>query len=143
MDCPLDPGYESYKTLVEGNTMDDIIMPYGREGSVGGIYRSVVLRGRGDSGIDELWATTELSQDLKRADVTVKLNLKSATPGGKAEIRATLTEPEHTGVYGAQFYGEQTGETGFRTDRRGIAASASIIHCCGIPGSKAHPTCTS
>ena len=103
VDCPLDPGYESYKTLVEGNTMDDIIMPYGREGSVGGIYRSVVLRGRGDSGIDELWATTELSQDLKRADVTVKLNLKSATPGGKAEIRATLTEPEHTGSTARNF----------------------------------------
>ncbi len=97
VDCPLDPGYENYKTLVQGNTTDDIIMPYGREGSTGGIYRSVSLRARGDSGIDELWATTDLSQDLKRANVTVKLNLKNAAPFGKAEIRATLTEPEHAG----------------------------------------------
>ena len=97
VDCPLDPGYESYKTLVEGNTMDDISMPYGREGSVGGIYRSVILRARGDSGIDDLWASSELSQDLKHADVKVKLNLNSVAPSGKAEIRATLTEPEHAG----------------------------------------------
>jgi beta-mannosidase len=97
VDCPLDPGYESYKTLVEGNTMDDISMPYGREGSVGGIYRSVILRGRGDSGIDDLWTTSEISRDLKHADVKVKLNLNSVTPAGKAEIRATLTEPEHAG----------------------------------------------
>ncbi len=98
VDCPLDPGYEDYKTLVEGNTMDDISMPYGREGSTGGIYRSVVLRGRGDSGIDELWASTELSQDLKQANVTVKLNLRSGSPSGKVDIRATLTEPEHPGA---------------------------------------------
>ena len=97
VDCPLDPGYENYKTLVEGNTMDDISMPYGREGSTGGIYRSVILRGRGDSGIDELWASTELSQDLKHADVAVKLNLKSGSPAGKVEVRATLTEPERPG----------------------------------------------
>lgn len=95
VDCPLDPGFENYKTLVEGNTMDDISMPYGREGSVGGIYRSVTLRARGDAGIDDLWATTELSGDLKHADVTVKLNLKSTIGAGKAEVRATLTEPEH------------------------------------------------
>ncbi|HLV88281.1 MAG TPA: glycoside hydrolase family 2 TIM barrel-domain containing protein [Candidatus Sulfotelmatobacter sp.] len=98
VDCPLDPGYETYKTLVEGNTMDDISMPYGREGSVGGIYRSVELRARGDSGIEELWATTDVSQDLKRADVLVKLTLKSASPTGKAEVRATLTEPDHPGA---------------------------------------------
>jgi len=95
VDCPIDPGFESYKTLVEGNTTDDIIMPYGREGSVGGIYRSVVLRARGDSGVDELWASTELTQDLKHADVAVKFNLRSLTPFGKAEVHATLTEPEH------------------------------------------------
>jgi beta-mannosidase len=95
VDCPLDPGFENYKTLVEGNTMDDISMPYGREGSVGGIYRSVTLRARGDSGIDDVWATTELSNDLKHADVTVKLNLNNTTAAGKAEVRATLTEPEH------------------------------------------------
>ena len=97
VDCPIDPGFESYKTLVEGNTMDDISMPYGREGSVGGIYRSVSLRGRGDSGIQDLWAATDLSPDLNHAEVTVKLNLESATPSGKAEVRATLMEPEHPG----------------------------------------------
>lgn len=95
VDCPLDPGFENYKTLVEGNTMDDISMPYGREGSVGGIYRSVTLRARGDSGIDDLWATTELSNDLNHADVTVKLNLRNTMAAGKAEVRAILTEPEH------------------------------------------------
>jgi beta-mannosidase len=95
VDCPLDPGFENYKSLVEGNTMDDISMPYAREGSVGGIYRSVTLRARGDSGIDELWATTELSSDLKHAAVTVKLNLKNTVAAGKAEVRAILTEPEH------------------------------------------------
>ena len=104
VDCPLDPGYESYKTLVEGNTMDDISMPYGREGSTGGIYRSVVLRARGDSGIDELWATTDLSQDLKHAEVTVKFNLKSAAPSGKGEIRATLTEPDHAAAPARSFH---------------------------------------
>ncbi len=56
VDCPLDPGYESEKTIVKGNTMDDIVMPYGQEGSMGGIYRSVSLRARGDVGIDDLWA---------------------------------------------------------------------------------------
>jgi len=107
VDCPLDPGYENYKTLVEGNTMDDISMPYGREGSTGGIYRSVTLRARGDSGIDELWASTELSQDLKHANVTVKLNLKSGSPSGKVEVRATLTEPEHSGAAARNFSASQ------------------------------------
>jgi beta-mannosidase len=96
VDCPLDPGYEDYKTLVEGNATDDIIMPYGREGSMGGIYRSVALRARGDVGIDELWAVTELSRDLRHADVTVKFTLESSILSGKIEVRAILTEPEHT-----------------------------------------------
>lgn len=96
VDCPLDPGYESEKTIVKGNSMDDIIMPYGQEGSMGGIYRSVSLRARGAVGIDDLWAVTQLSQDLKHADVQVRLNLKNSD-SGKAEVRATLTEPEHPG----------------------------------------------
>ena len=103
VDCPLDPGYENYKTLIEGNTTDDIIMPYGREGSMGGIYRPVVLRGRGDVGIDELWATTNVSQDLEHANVTVKLNLENALPSGKAEVRATLLEPDHPGAAAREF----------------------------------------
>ena len=53
VDCPVDPGYEGEKTLIKGNSMDDIIMPYGQEGSMGGIYRSVSLRARGDVGISE------------------------------------------------------------------------------------------
>ena len=103
VDCPLDPGFETYKTLVQGNTMDDISMPYGREGSTGGIYRSLILRARGHTTIDDLWATTVLSQDLKHADVTVKLNLNSVVPSGKAEVRATLTEPEHPGATARTF----------------------------------------
>lgn len=97
VDCPLDPGYEDYKTLIEGNATDDIIMPYGREGSMGGIYRSVALRARGEVGIDKLWAVTELSQDLAHADVTVKFSLESTIPLGKIEVRAILTEPEGKG----------------------------------------------
>jgi beta-mannosidase len=103
VDCPLDPGFENYKTLIQGNTMDDIIMPYGREGSTGGIYRSVVLRGHGATGIEQLWAATELSQDLKHADVTVKLSLNSASRSEKAEVRATLTEPEHASAASRDF----------------------------------------
>ena len=97
VDCPIDPGYESEKTLIKGNTMDDIMMPYGQEGSMGGIYRSVLLRGRGDVGIDDLWAAPQLSEDLKHADVQVKLDLENSASSGKVEVRATLTEPEHPG----------------------------------------------
>jgi beta-mannosidase len=103
VDCPLDPGYEEHKTLIEGNTTDDIIMPYGREGSMGGIYRSVILRGRGDAGIDDLWATTELSPDLKHAAVSVKLNVENGSPSASAEIKATLTEPERPGASARTF----------------------------------------
>ncbi len=96
VDCPLDAGYESEKTIIKGNSMDDVVMPYGQEASMGGIYRPVSLRARGDVGIDDLWAVTQLSQDLKHADVQIKLNLQNSG-SGKAEVRATLTEPEHPG----------------------------------------------
>ena len=36
---------------------------------MGGIYRSVTLRGRGDVGIRDLWNVTQLSADLKKADL--------------------------------------------------------------------------
>jgi beta-mannosidase len=95
VDCPLDPGYEHYKTLIKGNTVDDIVMPYGQEGSTGGIYGSVSLRARGAVGINNLWATTRLSEDLKHANVQVKLDLENSSRSGKAEVRATLMEPQH------------------------------------------------
>ncbi len=95
VDCPLDPGYEGEKTLIKGNSMDDIIMPYGQEGSMGGIFRPVSLRARGEVGIDGLWAATQISEDLKHADVQVKLNLENSAAPGTAEVRATLTEPVH------------------------------------------------
>ena len=41
VDCPLDPGYPEQKTLIKGNSADDLIMPYDQEGSMGGIYRPV------------------------------------------------------------------------------------------------------
>jgi beta-mannosidase len=97
VDCPLDPGYEKYKTLIEGNATDDIITPAGREGSMGGICGSVVLRGRGELGIEDLWATTDLSSDLKHADVAVKFVIENASRSGRAEVRVTLTEPERSG----------------------------------------------
>ena len=103
VDCPIDPGYETEKTLIKGNTMDDIMMPYGQEGSMGGIYRSVLLRARGDVGIDDLWAAAQLSQDLKHADVQVKLGLDSSAPSGTVEVRATLIEPERPGVAPRRF----------------------------------------
>lgn len=94
VDSPLEPGLETEKTLIKGNSMDDIAMPYGEEGCMGGIFRSVFLRSRGDVGISDLWAASQLSDDLKRADVQVKLNLENAS-SGTAEVRATLIEPEH------------------------------------------------
>ena len=72
MDCPLDPGYPEQKTLIKGNSADDLIMPYDQEGSMGGIYRSVTLRGRGDVGIRDLWTVTDLSPDLKHAGLGSK-----------------------------------------------------------------------
>src|ERR1035441_6685387 len=103
VDCPIDPGFDSEKTLIKGNTTDDIMMPYGQEGSMGGIYRSVLLRARGDVGIDNLWAAAQLAQDLKHADVQVKLDLDNSAPPGRVEVRATLIEPEHPGATPRRF----------------------------------------
>ncbi len=95
VDCPLDPGFETEKTLIKGNSVDDIIMPYGAEGSMGGIFRSVFLHARGDVGISDLWAAPQLSEDLKHAGVQVRLNLENSVASGTVEVRATLAEPEH------------------------------------------------
>jgi len=95
VDCPIEPGFEGEKTLIKGNSMDDIAMPYGEEGSMGGIFRSVFLGARGDVGIRDLWAATQLGEDLKHAEVTVKLDLENSVASGKVEVRATLAEPEH------------------------------------------------
>ena len=38
---------------------------------MGGIYRSVRLQGRGDVAIDEAWAQSKISKDLKHADVKI------------------------------------------------------------------------
>jgi beta-mannosidase len=103
VDCPIDPGYESEKTLIKGNTMDDIMMPYGQEGSMGGIYRSLALRAHGDAGIDNLWAAAQLSEDLKHADVQVKLDLDNSAASGTVEVRATLIEPNRPGVDSRRF----------------------------------------
>ena len=72
VDSPLDPGFTGRKTMPKGNAMEDIAMPYNEEGSMGGIYRSVRLQGRGDVGIEEAWAQSTISTDLKHADVKIR-----------------------------------------------------------------------
>jgi beta-mannosidase len=95
VDSPLDPGFTMQKTILKGNSMDDIAMPYAEEGCMGGIYRAVTLEGRGDVGIEEAWSQSTVSRDLKRADVTVRCVLQSKYP--KAEelvVRCRLTESD-------------------------------------------------
>jgi beta-mannosidase len=103
VDCPLDPGYPEQKTLIKGNSADDLIMPYDQEGSMGGIYRTVKLRGRGDVAISEPWAVTRLSADLQHADLQVKLLLESQAQAGRAEVTANLIEPERPGASSRNF----------------------------------------
>src|ERR1700690_4123548 len=79
------------------------MMPYGQEGSMGGIFRSVALRAHGDAGIDNLWAAAQLSEDLKHADVQVKLDLDNSASSGTVEVRATLIEPDRPGVDSRRF----------------------------------------
>jgi len=98
VDSPIDPGYEKEKTIIKGNSVDDLIIPYGQDGSMGGIYRSVFLRAEGDVGIDDLWAKTKLSKNLKHADVQVLLSLENTASSGTVEVRATLLEPKRPGI---------------------------------------------
>ena len=108
VDCPIDPGYESEKTLIKGNTMDDDHDALWAGRSMGGIYRSVVLRARGDVGIDNLWAAAQLSEDLKHADVQVKLDLDNSASSGTVEVHATLIEPSRSGVDPRRFTATST-----------------------------------
>ena len=103
VDCPLDPGYPEQKTLIKGNSADDLIMPYDQEGSMGGIYRSLTLRGHGDVGIRELWTLTELSSDLNHADLKIRLSLENQAPPGEAEVTANLIEPARPGIKARSF----------------------------------------
>jgi beta-mannosidase len=92
VDSPIDPGFAGYKTLAKGNAMDDIAMPYAQEGSMGGIYRSVALTGRGDAAVGDVWASSEIAPDLGTAKVTVRLTVSSAG-GGPLEVKCLLSEP--------------------------------------------------
>ena len=95
VDSPIDPGYSGgHKSIIKGNSMDDIPMPYGEEGCMGGIYRSVELTRRGKLGIENAWTHCKISQDLKQAVVTVNFELNpSRTFKQKVNIRCRLTEP--------------------------------------------------
>ncbi|HTQ11141.1 MAG TPA: glycoside hydrolase family 2 TIM barrel-domain containing protein [Fimbriimonadaceae bacterium] len=90
VDSPLDPGYEGFKTIVKGNAMNDISMPYAEEGSMGGIYRSVWLYGRGEATADDIWAQSEVSDDLKQATVHVRMNVRTEGP---VKVICRLIEP--------------------------------------------------
>ncbi|MFI5385374.1 MAG: glycoside hydrolase family 2 protein [Fimbriimonadales bacterium] len=90
VDSPLDPGYEGYKTLAKGNAMNDISMPFAEEGSMGGIYRSVWLGGRGKATAEDIWAQSDLSPDLSRATVHVRMNVRATGP---VKVVCRLREP--------------------------------------------------
>jgi len=94
VDSPVDPGTRAHKTLIKGNSMDDIAMPYNQEGSQGGIFRPVTLAGRGDVGLADAWTESTVSKGLGRARVTVHAGL-APTGGSAGEVAVTcrLTEP--------------------------------------------------
>ncbi|MDO8589568.1 MAG: glycoside hydrolase family 2 TIM barrel-domain containing protein [Armatimonadota bacterium] len=94
VDSPVDPGYAPEKTIIKGNSQDDIAMPYNEEGCTGGIFRPVTLTGRGDVGIENVWTTSAVSKDLKRANVAVRFELNPAVEaGGKALAVCSLLPP--------------------------------------------------
>ncbi len=100
VDSPIDPGYSPQKTIIKGNSQDDICMPYNEEGCSGGIFRSLSLVGRGDVGIENAWASSTLSKDLKHADVTIRFELGRSEPAtGPVDVRCTLTEPDNGRVF--------------------------------------------
>ena len=94
VDSPIDPGIRARKTLIKGNSMDDICMPYNQEGCMGGIYRPVQLVGRGEVGLADVWTASSVSRDLQTATVSVRAEVDPA-PGaeGEVEVYARLTEP--------------------------------------------------
>lgn len=94
VDSPIDPGFTGRKTLPKGAAMEDIAMPYNEEGSMGGIYRSVRLEGRGDVGIEDAWAQSTVTKDLHHAEVKIQFVLSPQTP--KAEtltVKCALKSP--------------------------------------------------
>ncbi len=116
VDSPIDPGFSGQKTLIKGNAMDDIAMPYGEEGCMGGIYRSVSLRGRGEVGIEDAWTTSTLNRDLTHADVKVRLTLCSKEPGpDDLVVRCRLMEPG-----GAKTHSVESRRTGLPAGRTPI-----------------------
>ena len=93
VDSPIDPGFGNHpakKTLIKGNAMADIAMPYGEEGCMGGIFRPVTLTGRGDVGVENVWATSTVAKDLKRANVLVRMEL-NPKDGLKDTVRIKCT----------------------------------------------------
>ena len=95
VDSPLDPGFTGRKTMPKGNAMEDIAMPYNEEGSMGGIYRSVRLQGRGEVGIEEAWTQSKISADLKHAEVNIRCTLCPQSPTAEElTVRCVLKEPD-------------------------------------------------
>ena len=94
VDSPVDPGVRARKTLIKGNSMDDIAMPYNQEGCMGGILRPVALVGRGGVRIDDPWTESTISEDLSHARVMVRCDLTpSPESAGGVRVTVRLTEP--------------------------------------------------
>lgn len=103
VDSPIDPGFPDQKTLIKGNAMDDIAMPYGEEGCMGGIYRPVSLRGRGRVGLEDVWTASTVSRDLTHADVSVRFALHSKQPREEElTIHCRLKQPDGTVTHTAR-----------------------------------------
>jgi beta-mannosidase len=108
VDSPIDPGYSPQKTVVKGNSQDDIAMPYNEEGCSGGIYRSVTLAGRGDVGLENVWASSAVRSDLKHADATIHLEAHPAQPATAAvTVHCRLSEPKTRGRTARVFSAEK------------------------------------
>lgn len=108
VDSPLDPGYPSVKTLIKGNSMLDIAMPYNGEGCMGGIFRPVTLVGHGGVAIRDPWTVSTVSTDLKQADVAVRLALDPGSSKQAVTVKYTFTEPKVDGSEPRIFKAEKT-----------------------------------
>jgi beta-mannosidase len=109
VDSPIDPGYSPQKTIIKGNSQDDICMPYNQEGCSGGIFRSVTLVGRGKIGVENVWTNTVVRHDLKHADITVRFELNPAPDvHGTATVKCRLSEPGAQGKKARVFTSEKT-----------------------------------
>ncbi|MHB1458481.1 MAG: glycoside hydrolase family 2 protein, partial [Armatimonadota bacterium] len=108
VDSPIDPGYSPQKTIIKGNSQDDIAMPYNEEGCSGGIFRTVTLVGRGDTRIEDLWTTSAVSKDLKHADTSIRFELKPTQDAeGTFIVSCRLTEPKTNGRQSRVFASEK------------------------------------